>query len=158
MEVVPEMTPYDPNNVFAKILRGELPSYQVYADDVVVAFLDISPINPGHLLVIPRKGVASAADLDDETAGHLFQVGLRLSRALRNTDLPCEGVNFYLADGEKAGQEVFHVHLHVVPRRSGDGFGLRFGPQNRKQLPAYEMAAIAEQIRTALGNPSEFKH
>lgn len=151
------MSSYDPNNVFAKILRGELPSYQVYADDTVVAFLDIFPINPGHLLVIPRQGVASAAELDDEVAAHMFKVGVRISRALRQAGLECEGVNFYLADGEAAGQEVFHVHLHVVPRRRGDGFGLRFGPQSRKQLPPYEMAAIAESIRTALGNPSEFK-
>lgn len=141
---------YDKDNVFAKILRGEIPSYQIYSDARVLAFLDINPINPGHLLVIPRTGVSSLADLDDDTAGYMFQIGLKLSRALRKTDLPCEGVNFYLADGVKAGQEVFHAHLHVVPRVEGDGFGLRFGPNSRKSLPAYEMAAIAEQIRSNL--------
>ncbi len=148
-------TPYDKGNPFAMIIRGEIPSYQVYSDGKVLAFLDINPINPGHILVVPRVPVSNASELDDEMAGYMFQIGLRLSRALRKTDIPCQGVNFFLSDGVSAGQEVFHVHLHVVPRTEGDGFGLRFGPNNRKSLPPFEMAALAEKIRSCLPENEE---
>ena len=117
-----------PSCVFCEIVRGTAQSSTVYADDTVVAFMDIQPVNEGHVLVVPRAHAAHLSELDEETGAHLFRVAMRLTEALRRSGVRCEGVNLSLADGEAAGQEVFHVHLHLIPRFRGDGFGLRFGP------------------------------
>lgn len=114
--------------IFCRILVGQAPASEVYQDERVLVFMDIRPINPGHLLVVPRRHAASLGELDEEDGAHLFRVGQRLAAALRRSGLPCEGVNLFLADGRAAGQEVFHVHLHVIPRFAGDGFGLRLRP------------------------------
>jgi histidine triad (HIT) family protein len=122
----------------------------VYADDQVVAFMDIQPVNAGHLLVVPRAHAESLADLDTGVGGHLFQIGMRLAGAVRRSGVRCEGVNLFLADGEAAGQEVFHVHLHVIPRFPRDGFGLRFAP-SYFQMPGRDaLDQMASAIRHAL--------
>lgn len=138
------------NCIFCDILAGKLPVSMVYQDELCSAFMDIQPVNPGHLLVVPNIHAAYLADLDPETGAQLFRVAQRLAGALRTSGLPCEGVNLFLADGEAAMQEVFHVHLHVIPRFSGDGFGLRFGPNylNKSERAALDQAAV--QIRGAL--------
>ena len=136
--------------VFCQILCGEAPASVVYVDDWVMAFMDIQPVNPGHLLVVPRDHATHLADLDPETGGHLFQVAMRLAAALRVADLRCEGVNLFLADGEMAGQEVLHVHVHVLPRFEEDGFGLRFGPDYFRRPGRKTLDALASQIRAAL--------
>lgn len=141
---------YDENGVFAKILRGEIPCHKVYEDDRCLAFMDIMPVNPGHFLVIPKAKAASVADLDEALAGHLLAIGAKLSKALRQTNLQCEGVNFWISDGAAAGQEVFHVHLHVIPRFKGDGFGWKVGPLNRQPQAHPDLAAWANQIKAAL--------
>ncbi len=102
--------------IFCAILAGRAPASIVYQDGLVTAFMDIRPVNPGHTLIVPNRHAAHLQDLDGETAAHMFQVGQRLAGALYQSGLRCEGVNFFLADGEAAGQEVFHVHLHVFPR------------------------------------------
>lgn len=136
--------------VFCRILAGTVPGSFVYRDERCAALMDVQPVNPGHLLVIPTRHAASLADLDAPTAGHLMQVAQRLAGALRASGLRCEGVNLFLADGEAAMQEVFHVHLHVFPRFPGDGFGLRFGPDYTK-LPAREALEVAAaRVRGAL--------
>ena len=137
--------------IFCRILAGELPGTFVHRDEHVAAFMDIQPVNPGHLLVIPTRHAPYLADLDAPTAGRVMQVAQRLAAALRGSGLPCEGVNLFLADGEAAMQEVFHVHLHVFPRFRGDGFGLRFGPQYTQLPPRAALEAAAAQIRGALG-------
>lgn len=118
--------------IFCRILTRELPASVVYEDESCIAFLDIQPVTPGHTLVIPKTHVSRMIDLSDEVAGHLFRVGKLIDDALRVSDLRCEGVNFYLADGKAAGQDVNHVHLHVFPRFQGDGVALRLH-QNSKQ-------------------------
>lgn len=122
----------------------------MYRDELCAAFVDIQPVNPGHLLVIPTRHAPYLADLDPSTAGHLMAVAQRLAAALRTSGLRCEGVNLFLADGEAAMQEVFRVHLHVFPRFAGDGFGLRFGPDYLKLPPREALEAAAAQIRRAL--------
>ena len=112
--------------VFCGILAGRLSASIVFRDDVCCAFLDIQPINPGHVLVVPIAHAACLAELDAEVGAHVFKVGQRVAAALRGSGLRCEGVNLSLADGAVAGQEVFHVHLHVIPRYAGDGFGLPY--------------------------------
>jgi histidine triad (HIT) family protein len=136
---------------FCKIITGQLPSSQVYADDLVVVFLDIRPVNTGHLLVVPRAHSVNLAELPEQTGAAMFVTGQRMAHALRASGLPCDGVNFFLADGAVAGQEVWHVHLHVLPRFAADGFGLkaRFLSPDRTALDA-----TAAQISGAMAEPS----
>jgi histidine triad (HIT) family protein len=136
--------------VFCDIVRGTTQSSVIYEDSSVVAFMDIQPVNQGHVLVVPRVHAAHLADLDTETGAQLFRVGMVLSGAIRQSGVRCEGVNLFLADGEAAGQEVFHVHLHVIPRFRGDGFGFRF-PAGYHTLPERrELDAVAADIRRIL--------
>jgi histidine triad (HIT) family protein len=139
--------------LFCRILAGELPGTFVFRDERCAAFMDIQPVNPGHLLVVPIRHAAGLAALDEPTAGYLMQVAHRLAGALRRSGLRCEGVNLLLADGEAAMQEVFHVHLHVIPRYRHDGFGLRFGPHYTTRPPRGELERAAGQIRAAADQP-----
>ena len=134
--------------VFCRILAGELPSSPVLNDELVVAFLDVHPVNPGHTLVLPRRHVESFTELNPMEVEQLALCGQRIAAALKQGFDGCEAVTFSLADGVAAGQDVPHTHLHVVPRRTGDGLGWRAAGQlqDRETLDA-----IASQLRTALG-------
>ena len=124
------MTP--PNNsdapadecLLCRIVRGDVPASFAYRDATVVAFMDLQPVTPGHLLVVPRDHHVGLSDLPVEVGRDLWSVGQLLGRALRRSGLTCEGVNLFLADGKAAFQEIFHVHLHVFPRFPGDSFRL----------------------------------
>ncbi len=124
--------------VFCAIRDGAAPASVVHEDEVALAFMDIHPINDGHVLVVPREHAASLAELDPEAGAHLFRVAQRLAGRLRESGLRCEGVNLFLADGEAAGQDVFHVHLHVLPRFEGDNLLIEprqgFGRPDREAL------------------------
>jgi histidine triad (HIT) family protein len=122
----------------------------VYANDQIMAFMDIQPVNPEHLLVVPRIHAAYLADLDERIGGRMFQVAMILADAVRLSGVPCEGVNLFLADGRAAGQEIFHVHLHVIPRFEGDGFAFRFGPDYYRRPRRAMLDEIAADIRRAL--------
>ena len=135
--------------VFCDIVAGRGPASVVHSDETVVALLDIRPLNTGHLMVIPRAHAASLADLDPAMGGHMFVVAQRMAAALRRSGLPCDGVNLFLADGEAAFQEVFHVHLHVVPRTPGDGFRIRA----KWRMPGRdELDAAAERVRQGIAS------
>ena len=136
--------------VFCDIIQGEAPASIVHADDQVMAFMDIQPVNQGHLLVVPRAHAAHLADLDPETGEHLFRVGMNLAAAIRRSGVRCEGVNLFVADGEAAGQEVFHVHLHVIPRFGADGFGFRFSPGYYRLPSRAVLDGVAAGIRRGL--------
>jgi histidine triad (HIT) family protein len=144
--------------IFCDILAGQVPASFVYRDDICTAFMDIQPVNTGHLLVVPNRHATCLADastgsaqvLPPETGAQMFRVAQQLAAALRRSGVRCEGVNIFLADGSAAGQEVFHVHLHVIPRWVGDGFGLRFGPVYGTRPPRAELEQVAQRIRTAL--------
>lgn len=143
--------------IFCRILAGELPSSVVYQDEVCSAFMDIQPVNPGHTLIVPNAHAARLAELDAQTGGHILGVGQRIAAALYSASalsgaagLRCEGINLFLADGEVAGQEVFHVHLHVIPRFKRDGFGFRFGPAYGVRPPRTELDRMAAEIRDGL--------
>jgi histidine triad (HIT) family protein len=140
----------NPPCIFCDIVRGQAPASVAYADDKCIAFMDIQPVLAGHLLVIPRDHVAALADLDPVMGAHLFQVGMKLAAAMRRSVLHCDGINFFLADGEAAGQDVFHVHLHVLPRFQGDNFGFRFPPGYLNRPSRETLDAQAAQIREAL--------
>lgn len=139
----------DATCIFCKIVRHELPASIVSEDESTLAFLDICPINPGHLLVIPKAHAAHLADLPPGEGGRLFEMARELAGALRRSGVKAEGVNVHLADEEVAGQEVFHVHLHVYPRYAGDGVGLRMGPRYGTMPKREELDRLAEAIRAA---------
>jgi diadenosine tetraphosphate (Ap4A) HIT family hydrolase len=130
--------------VFCAIVAGTEPASVIYDDPEVLAFMDIRPINPGHILVVPKRHASNLAELDEPTGAWMFRVAMRLAGALRASGLRCEGVNLFLADGEAAGQEVFHVHLHAVPRFAGDNFSIDAAAP---QAPRAELEAIAAQLR-----------
>jgi histidine triad (HIT) family protein len=131
--------------IFCRIVAGEAPASFVYQDELVSAFLDIRPITPGHVLVVPHKHVVYTQDLPGPIADRVFNVARVLARTLRQTDaVHADGINLFVADGEAAGQDVFHAHLHVVPRFAGDGFEIdaaawRERPPTREELD--ELAA-----------------
>jgi histidine triad (HIT) family protein len=136
--------------VICKLLSGELKVSMVYQDDLCSAFMDIQPINPGHVLVVPNRHAPSLADLKQEEGAQMFRVAQDLAAALRESGVKCEGVNFFLADGEAAGQEVFHAHMHIFPRHAGDGFGLAFSPAYFQKPDREELNAIASMVKNAL--------
>jgi histidine triad (HIT) family protein len=140
--------------LFCRILAGELPASFVYRDDRCAAFMDIQPVNPGHLLVVPVEHGTYLADIDAETAAHLMRIGHGAAAALRASGVKCEGVNIFLADGEAAMQEILHVHLHVFPRFRNDGFGLKFSPDYyTRRPPRPELDDVAATLRQLMPAP-----
>jgi len=138
------------NCVFCQIIKGVAPASIVYSDKSVIALLDVQPVNPGHLLVIPKIHAAQLSDLDEKIGAHLFRLAMRVAGALRQSGVRCEGVNLFLADGEEAFQDVFHVHLHVIPRFKGDGFRIKCGRGYGFKPARNELDDIALKIKEAM--------
>ena len=138
--------------VFCRIVKGIAPASVVYEDEKVMAFMDIQPVNPGHVLVIPKRHVARLSELDLETGAHMFKVAMQIAEALRCSTIRCEGINLFLADGEAAFQDVFHVHLHVIPRFKGDGFEISVAPGYYRRPSREELDITAQKIRVCLEN------
>jgi histidine triad (HIT) family protein len=136
--------------VFCGIIAGKSPASVVWRGDGCTAFMDIQPINAGHVLVTTDEHAARLADLPANTGARMFHIAQRIAAALYEGGLDCEGINLFLADGEAAGQDVFHVHLHVIPRFAGDGFGLRFGPDYANRPDRETLQVTAKRIRDAL--------
>ena len=112
------MPSYDPNNIFAKILRGELPCHKVYEDERALAFLDIMPRAPGHTLVLPKAPARNLLDADPADLGHVMQVAQKIARAAM-TVFGADGVTVQQFNESAGGQVVFHLHVHVIPRKQG---------------------------------------
>jgi histidine triad (HIT) family protein len=112
------MPAYDPNNVFAKILRGELPAHKVYEDDRAFAFLDIMPRAPGHTLVIPKAPARSMLDAKPDDLAHVMIVAQKIAKAAMRA-FAADGVTVQQFNEPAGGQVVFHLHVHVIPRRDG---------------------------------------
>jgi histidine triad (HIT) family protein len=136
--------------IFCNILSGKLPASIIHQDNTCTALMDIQPINPGHALVVPNSHVTYLADLDEKSGTHLFHTAQQVAAALRRAGIKCEGVNLLLADGEAAGQEVFHIHLHVVPRFNGDGFGFKFPSKYTVKPERRELDLVAEKIKNVI--------
>jgi histidine triad (HIT) family protein len=140
--------------IFCKIVAGAEPASIVYQDDLCTAFMDIQPVNAGHILIIPNDHASYLNDLNEDVGCHLFQIAQRITVALYRSGITCEGVNIFLADGAVAGQEVFHVHLHVFPRYKGDKFGFIWGLDSSTLPDRFELDAVARQLRDALSQDS----
>jgi len=132
--------------VFCKIVDGRIPATKVYEDGSTLAFMDIGQVNPGHVLVALKAHVEDVYGLDDAQAGALFQTVARVARAIRATFTP-EGLSVYQANGAAAGQTVFHVHVHLVPRHSTDAMAFTWPVRNP---PREMLEAQAARIRAAL--------
>ena len=138
------MTAYDPENIFAKILRGEIPSIRVYEDEDTLAFMDIMPRADGHLLVIPKTPCRNVLDATPEQLAAVMATVQKLARAVMRA-FDAEGVTIQQFNEAAGGQEVFHLHFHVLPRH--EGVSLR--PPG-KMGDFDEIAKHAERIRAAL--------
>ena len=112
------MPAYDPNNPFAKILRGEFPSYKVYEDDHTLAFLDIMPRSVGHTLVIPKASARNILDISPEDFAHVARVAQKIARAAMEA-FDSDGITIQQFSEPAGGQVVFHLHVHVMPRHEG---------------------------------------
>ncbi len=139
--------------IFCKIIKGELPGSIVHEDELCVAFLDIHPMSPGHILVVPRVHADGLADLPPDTGARIFRVGQELAERLKSVHVDVLGTNLLLNDGRVAWQSVPHLHLHVIPRRKRDGLKVSknialhmtgvMGPAAKRDA----LAAMAESLK-----------
>ena len=135
----------DPNCIFCKIIRGEIPCQRVFENKHLLAFLDINPLATGHTVVIPKHHADRLEDLSADQAAELARSFGQIAQAIVPT-VGGEGYNILQNNGSVAGQVVPHVHFHIIPRRKGDGLGYRW---NAKSALPDELAELAERIRTA---------
>jgi histidine triad (HIT) family protein len=137
---------YDPNNVFAKVLRGELPSHKIYEDEHTLAFLDIMPRAEGHALVITKEKATNLFDVSPESLAKLLAVVQKLAPQIKEA-VGADGVLIAQYNGAAAGQTVFHLHVHIIPRKAGT----ELKPHSGKMEEQAKLAATAEKIRKKLG-------
>ena len=136
---------YDPNNIFAKIIRGEAPCFKVYEDAATLAFMDIMPQAEGHTLVIPKEGAESIFDLSPEGAAGLIKTTKKIAAAVQKvTGAP--GVMLAQLNGQAAGQTVFHIHFHIIPRSGGIDLALHA----REKADFEKLKALAAKIAAAV--------
>jgi len=136
---------YDDNNIFAKILRGEIPSHRVYEDDHTVAFMDVMPQAPGHVLVVPKAASRNILDADPKALSQAIAVVQKIANAVQDA-FDADGVFVCQFNEPAAGQTVFHLHFHVIPRH--DGVALK--PHSGTMEDGAVLAANAEKIRAEL--------
>ncbi|KIL04303.1 HIT family protein [Stutzerimonas balearica] len=139
-------TTYDAQNIFAQIIRGEAPCYKLYEDDDVLAFLDLFPQSFGHTLVIPKRSAAcNILDVDSEALCQVMRVVQQLTRAIV-AELAPDGVQIAQFNGAPAGQTVFHIHMHIVPRYAGQGMAVHAA---QKADPA-ELERLQARLRARI--------
>jgi histidine triad (HIT) family protein len=136
---------YDSNNIFAKILRGDVPAVKIYEDDKTLAFMDVMPQADGHVLVIPKEAAENIFDLSPAGAAALMTTTQRIAKAVKKgLDVP--GIMLAQLNGPASGQSVFHAHFHVIPREQGIDFGLHARAMEKPE----KLKTIAEKIKAAL--------
>jgi diadenosine tetraphosphate (Ap4A) HIT family hydrolase len=133
--------------VFCAIVAGEAPAIRIYEDDDYLAILDIRPIVRGHTLVIPKEHTVDLTDTPADTVADLVRIGQRIAKAARASELKADGNNIAINDGKPAFQSVFHIHLHVAPRKSGDKLSFAKGLVLRRDP---EREATGRILREAL--------
>jgi histidine triad (HIT) family protein len=139
------MAAYDPDNIFAKILRGELPCHKVYEDDRALAFLDIMPRAPGHSLVLPKVPARNVLDVSPDDLAHLIKVAQKVAKASMQV-FGADGITIQQFNEGAGGQVVFHLHVHVIPRKNG----VAMQPPATVKEAADVLAAQAEKLKAAL--------
>ena len=137
---------------FCDLIRGAAEVSVCYEDSEAIAFMDIQPVNAGHVLVVPRQHYESLLDVPQELGAHLFNVTMRLANAVRRVT-GCEGMNLVVNSGVAAGQDVFHYHVHIIPRAKGDGFDIEL-PFSGSEMPDRTLLDMtAARILAALQDP-----
>ncbi len=136
---------YDDSNIFAKILRGEIPSHKVYEDDDTLAFMDVMPQAPGHLLVVPKAPSRNLLDADPSVLAKTIPVVQKLAKAAKKA-FDADGVFIAQFNEQAAGQTVYHLHFHVIPRRDGEPLK----PHSGKMEDSDVLKAHADKLRAAI--------
>ena len=139
------MTQYDDTNIFARILRGEIPSHSVYEDAETLAFMDVMPQGPGHLLVVPKTPSRNLLDADPAVLSRLMPVVQKLARAAKSA-FGADGVTVMQFNEPASGQTVFHLHVHIIPRFEGEPLHPHTGAMEKPEI----LAQNAERVRAAL--------
>ena len=134
----------DENCIFCKIIAGEIPSTAVYEDEDFRAILDVNPAARGHVIILPKNHAANIFELDAAEASKVFPIAKKIATAVMKT-YHCDGVNILQNNGEAAGQTVFHLHVHVVPRYYGDGVNIMW-----KAGETPDLQAVADEIKKNL--------
>lgn len=135
--------------IFCKIIAGDIPSVKIYEDEHVYAFMDIMPLSKGHTLLVPKTHREFVYDLSPAEAANLFSAAPKIASAINETFQP-EGMNLLNNNGAKAGQSVFHFHLHFIPRYGEtDGFGAKWMTKE-KEFTAERIQELAEQVKMKL--------
>ena len=146
------MSQRNPHCTFCDLIRGSAEVSICHEDADSIAFMDIQPVNQGHVLVVPREHYESLPDVPPEIGAHLFQVTMKLAAAVRRVT-GCEDMNIVVNSGAAAGQDEPHYHVHIIPRRHGDGFDIPL-PFNGSEMPDRTMLdAVAARIISALRDP-----
>jgi histidine triad (HIT) family protein len=140
------MPSYDQNNIFAKILRGELPCHRVYEDDKALAFLDIMPRAPGHTLVLPKAAARNILDIAPGDLAHVAKVAQKIAQAGMKA-FDADGVTVQQFNESAGGQVVFHLHVHIIPRKEG----VALKPAASFKEDAEALKSQAEKLKAALG-------
>ena len=135
--------------IFCRIVAGRAPASIVYEDDVISAFMDLYPVTAGHLLIIPKAHYRNIYDCPPGLAGRLQEIGAKLAEPVRRAT-GCQGMNFFMANEAVAGQDVWHIHLHLLPRYVGDGFGFRHPPGYPSRATRETLDAMAAKIVDAI--------
>lgn len=133
--------------IFCQIVSKKAPAGILFENELVLSFIDIRPVNQGHALVIPKSHVQLVEDIaSEEIFFELFRVGKKIQLLIKEKIPDITGFNYLIANGEDAGQEIFHVHLHIIPRKHEDGFGFKFGPNFGKILTREEIDEVRSII------------
>jgi histidine triad (HIT) family protein len=138
----------DANCIFCKIVAGQIPSIKLYEDESAFCFMDINPVSKGHLLVIPKEHYDNVFEIPPEAYGSLYATAAKLASAIK-AEIDPDGLTILQLNGKAAGQVVPHVHIHLMPRRTGDGLKVsewEMVPGNKD-----EIAALAERLKTKMG-------
>ena len=143
------MPSYDSNNIFAKILRGDLPCYKVYEDEKAFAFLDIMPRAPGHTLVLPKAAARNILDIAPDDLAHVAKVAQRIAKAAVGA-FGADGITIQQFNEGAGGQVVFHLHVHIIPRKSGVAMK---PPASEKEKPEI-LAEQAKKLAAAIAAQS----
>ena len=136
---------YDPNNIFAKIIRGEVPAHKIYEDEHTLAFMDLMPQAEGHTLVIPKSAAVDLVDIDPIALSKTILTTQHIAKAVKQA-FDADGIMIAQLSGRAAGQSVFHLHFHILPRHGGIDFQLHA----QTVAPTEQLEANAEKIRKVL--------
>lgn len=144
--LTPLLSGAEPACPFCEIIDGRRPAVVLHRDDRIIAFMDRAPRNPGHVLIVPVRHAENYLEIPSDLLAAMAEFSQQVGRALRRTDLRCEGINLTMNTGRAAGQSVFHAHLHVIPRHAGDA------REHRESMivPPAELEAVAAKLRLAL--------